>query len=513
MATCPRGLSGTSQLTVNLTGAIISGPRTPANAASLFQAATTGSDTTREPNVEYPIDQAVTPLNIPPIEIQWTTAADDLFHVSLTSKYASINLYTSEPQGALSAADWTSLATTAAGGQLSIAVEGLLQSAPTTKYAGPSVALSVSHDTIDTSAIYYWASSQGNIMTQKFGDTSSPSVVEGNCTSCHSLSRTGSRIGYSRCVNLECNNLYVGFLHYDDKTSAWAEVVNADNGVISGSYTTFSPIGNPFATDAQSVAIVTMVNGSLSLYDPDTGTPIASNLDTVSTQGTGGQGSALMADWSPDGKTVVFASTPHPGQWVDLSDSSIATVTYTYTGGQHVFGTPQPLFTQPLTLPTGSYTNLFFPSFSSDGALVVFNASVSAWRDPTSQEKTGPRLVLGSAQGTWTTDLTALNGSDPAVDVTWPHWAPGNTTDYYWVVFSSEREYGHLLTSANTASSCIGAGVAQCKQIWIGAIDKKKLVGAQPTDPSAPPMWLPGQDIGADNISPYWTVPAGITLK
>jgi hypothetical protein len=27
-------------------------------------------------------------------------------------------------------------------------------------------------------------------------------------------------------------------------------------------------------------------------------------------------------------------------------------------------------------------------------------------------------------------------------------------------------------------------------------------------DPSAPPMWLPGQNALANNISPYWSVPA-----
>jgi hypothetical protein len=29
-------------------------------------------------------------------------------------------------------------------------------------------------------------------------------------------------------------------------------------------------------------------------------------------------------------------------------------------------------------------------------------------------------------------------------------------------------------------------------------------------DPSSPPVWVPGQDTQADNISPYWTVPAGL---
>ena len=46
----------------------------------------------------------------------------------------------------------------------------------------------------------------------------------------------------------------------------------------------------------------------------------------------------------------------------------------------------------------------------------------------------------------------------------------------------------------------------QCKQIWLSAIRKDRLGAGQ--DPSAPPMWLPGQNPLANNISPYWSKPA-----
>src|SRR5262249_58794444 len=116
----------------------------------------------------------------------------------------------------------------------------------------------------------------------------------------------------------------------------------------------------------------------------------------------------------------------------------------------------------------------------------------------------GRRLAPVPGGGGTPIDLANLNGGAVDADITWPHWAPGNTTDYYWLVFSSERDYGHEVTQANTAAPCVANGVKQCKQIWIGAIAKSKL-GAG--DPSAPPMWLPGQDTQTDNISPYWSVP------
>jgi hypothetical protein len=107
-------------------------------------------------------------------------------------------------------------------------------------------------------------------------------------------------------------------------------------------------------------------------------------------------------------------------------------------------------------------------------------------------------------------DLTNLNGPGDE-NITWPHWAPGTSGSFRWVVFSSERAYGHKLTPANTDPSCVSQGVKQCKQIWVSAIDNSKLsVSGTPPDPSAPPLWLPGQNITADNISPFWTVPTSV---
>jgi hypothetical protein len=219
--------SASSQLTIKLVGTVTVGPNTPANAEQIFGGATLGTDPAHSPTLQYPLDKSVAPLNLPPMEVQWTTSGDDLFHVTLTSSHAAVDVYTSDPQATLALADWTALVGTAVGESLAIGVEGLVQAAPMTKYAGPTIALGLSHDTIDTSAIYYWASSQGSIMSATFGKTDPPTVVKANCTACHSLSRSGSRIGYSRCVANDCGQEFVGFMHYNPMTTAWDEVVNA----------------------------------------------------------------------------------------------------------------------------------------------------------------------------------------------------------------------------------------------------------------------------------------------
>ncbi len=496
--------TGAAELVINLTGTVTD-PGAPANADQLFGSATAGTDPSRTPTIQYPIDQAVAPLNLPPIEAQWAAASNDLFHLHLQSTFASIDAYTANPQLTFAAGDWQAIAGTAAGDTLTITVEGLAQASPATKYASTPVAFHMSHDTIDTSAIYWWSSSAGSIMTQTFGQTSQPSPVIANCSGCHSLSRAGSRIGYSRCVNNSCGPEYIGFMKYDDTAHAWREVVNADAKAIQGTYTTFAPVGNPFPDDTQSVAIVTSMSGTFGLYDPDTGTPVASNLASVAIAGH----SATMPDWSSDGTQVVFASSD-PNQSVDVSNSSIAMMSYAYTGGAHTFGTPSVLVQQPITVNSQSYTNLYFPSFSPDGQLIVFNAARTTWRNFSDAKTAGQRLMVVKPGGGAPIDLLALNGGTGDQDITWPHWAPGATSDYYWIVFSSERDYGHEVTAAtSTGTTCIQNGVKQCKQIWIGAISKAALASGQ-IDPSSPPVWLPGQDTRNDNISPYWTVPAGV---
>jgi WD40-like Beta Propeller Repeat len=497
--------SATATLQINLAGSQVVGTA-PTDSDQLFGNATLGTTAANTPAIEYPIDQAVAPLNIPAIEIQYTTANNDLFHIHLASTYAALDVYTTDPQNTFSEGDWIALANTAVGDKLVITVEGLAQAAPTMKFASTPVTFNLSHDTIDTSAIYWWSSSTGSIESQTFGQTTAPTVVKGNCSGCHSLSRTGSRIGYCRCVGGDCGQEWVGYLKYDDQAMAWNEQINADNKTIHGTYTTFAPLGNPFPDDTQAVSLVTTSNGKLQLYDPDTGAVVPSNIAAVA-PATGRSGN--MPDWSPDGNSIVYASSD-ANQSVDVSNSSIALMSYSYAGAQHTFGTPTTLVPSGVSFNNQAYTNLFFPSFSPDNQWVVFNAARATWRNFTDAKTAGQRLMLVNPAGGAPIDLTNMNGGTVDHDTTWPHWAPGSTSDYYWIVFSSERDYGHEVTlGTSVGTGCVANGVKQCKQIWIGAISKAALMSGN-IDPSFAPVWVPGQGTKNDNISPYWTVPAGL---
>jgi hypothetical protein len=106
-------------------------------------------------------------------------------------------------------------------------------------------------------------------------------------------------------------------------------------------------------------------------------------------------------------------------------------------------------------------------------------------------------------------DLTALNGGHGDLDITWAHWAPIASNDYYWIVFSSERDYGHRTTAATSPASCRANGVTQCKQIWMSAI-RRDQPGQSDRSRARRRCGCPGQDAQANNISPYWSVPTDV---
>jgi hypothetical protein len=189
-ATCPDGVA-TGSLQVTVTGRVIA-PGAPADAPAIFAGATATTDAVRTPLIEYPLDKAVSPRNIPPIEAQYTRAGNDLFHVALSSSFATIHIYTAEAESLLTEADWAAVAQTAAGEDLAFVVEGLLQADPAVKFTSSTTTVTMSTDTIDQTAIYWWSSNQEKILTQVFGQTDAPDDVKAECTSCHALSRSGN---------------------------------------------------------------------------------------------------------------------------------------------------------------------------------------------------------------------------------------------------------------------------------------------------------------------------------
>src|SRR6185503_12810363 len=94
------------------------------------------------------------------------------------------------------------------------------------------------------------------------------------------------------------------------------------------------------------------------------------------------------------------------------------------------------------------------------------------------------RLHLIDASGQVHVELTALNEGNGALDRDHnyePFALPVPAGGYYWVVFTSTREYGNTMTAPNVR-----------KQLWVAAISPP---GPNQTDPSHPAFFLPNQSM------------------
>ena len=70
---------------------------------------------------------------------------------------------------------------------------------------------------------------------------------------------------------------------------------------------------------------------------------------------------------------------------------------------------------------------------------------------------------------------------------------------YFWVVFTSRREYGNTITDPNAYEY----QPAKRKKLWVAAIDIAPKAGV---DPSHPAFYLPGQELGAGNMRGFWVL-------
>jgi hypothetical protein len=136
--------------------------------------------------------------------------------------------------------------------------------------------------------------------------------------------------------------------------------------------------------------------------------------------------------------------------------------------------------------------NNYYPSFSPDGAWILYNHADSdhSYDNPRAEVR-----VVPAAGGT----SIDLERASPGGD-SWPKWAPhvqdhGSGT-LMWFTFSSRRAMG-LRPSASDAE---GLPVAQ---LWMAAFDPARAAAGD--DPSMAAFWLPFQEPDSGNHIAQWT--------
>jgi hypothetical protein len=204
---------------------------------------------------------------------------------------------------------------------------------------------------------------------------------------------------------------------------------------------------------------------------------------------------AKMPMFSPDGKKVVFndhdASNGHS---LAVMDYDVATDT---------FSNLTTLYSNPNLFPG-------WPFFTPDSRAVVFalgsSPNYASLLNPPLGPVTSSDLYIVDLATKTAHALDAANGYAGSASYLpypgrdehlnfYPTVSPVAAGGYFWVYFTSRRNYGNTIVGA--------VDNAPSKKIWVAAIN---LNAAPGTDASHPAFYLPGQEIGSGNIRAFATL-------
>jgi Tol biopolymer transport system component len=458
-------------------------------------------DEGRAPDLVYPNDGVLLPPNLRRMELHFLAGAgNDVFELSFSNATTDVRVYTScttlgagclyEPALAV----WMWIAETNRGrGPLTVTVRGTSAAAAT---LGISTAQTVSFSKDDLSgAIYYWTTTDETaIMRYDFGDETQDeaelyldtTMTEGTCLGCHALSRDGSKM-----VTATGGSYDARVLLLDVATSLPLAGYGAPP---RSAFSSWDPDGTRYVgvyggdTD--------VINHDLLLLNGDTG----AHEGTIDVGGTA-ESPADHPDWSPDGTQIAF---------VRAKVGQLPTLVRFHQGSIELVDQDGAGWTEPeVIVPSTVGTNVFYPTFSPDGALLIFNRSVCPGgtedADCDSYNDQVARLwMVTAAPGSTPVELAKANAPgelDEETDLTssFPKWSPfiferdaevGSRLE--WVTFASTRAYGLRGVPANAGTL-----------VWMSGVDPDLALSG--TDPSTPAFVLPYQDLTTSNHTAQWT--------
>ena len=439
-----------------------------ADAAALFAAATVqapGTSAADEPQILYPSNETMFPINVSHIRHEWKAGSGDSFQLRFVGARTTVTVYTRETSWTPSEEQWDWIAESNRGSQVTLTVSGLSSSNPGALWQSPPVTLLFSDAAVE-GAIYYWSTGTQGVMKALISDPiptkfySDPAAANSNtCVACHTLSRDGKRLAVG----------YGGEKLWEVSVPERERIVPSTPGSErASSWTTFSPDGTKLLVAAA---------GKLTLTDSDTGATIGANNGLVPIPA--GK-VATHPDWSALGYRVAITLGTRGGG-KDVEGGSIALLPY----NDGAWGEPD------IIVPSGGATdNNFFPAWSPDSKWLVYvNAAAKSSKDAVSAS-----LRLISVTDRQSIVLKRLNervnntDNNLLLGNSMPTWAPSTKPGTFWLAFSSLRPYASLRPLDSKED-----------QIWIAAVDPSL------ADPSYAAFWAPFQSIEAGNHRAFWT--------
>lgn len=468
----------TAMVEVNIERTVLGGALLP-DVAERFEAAGV-DDADRRANVLYPLDGAVIPNNLSPVDVQWERGAEgDVFRVRLSRPHVRVDAFVQHGGSGfgfhwLAESDaWRQVLESDAGEPIEIGVDRW-EAVSRAVIRGQSVRLNVARATL-SGTIYYWDLSDGRI-SRIDAITGARDIAIPNpparprdgrrCVACHTVSRDGRWLSaelwdggdQSTVFDLSASNLR------DDP----APTVFGPRDGTNYLFSTFSPDGNYLVINNQNwLRLLRRDNGN---EVPDSNLPMDH---------------AAHPEWSPDGMSLAYIANTD-GTWgVDFTRGDLAVVPRVT---ETTFGAPRVLHTGGSS-PGGPVDS--HPSFSPDNRFVAFQHGVNSRSGNVAAHYPGRIELLASDSIAPSNPivLDAANGLGEPSSY-WPNFSPFVQGGYYWLAFFSRRDYGNAQ---------VGTRGSHRRQIWVTAVST---MGGE--DPSSVPYWLPGQNPASENMSAYW---------
>ena len=430
----------------------------------------------------YPYDKTIFPRGLTAPVLQVDGTAPTALSVHVTSKNLDYQGYfagSSPGRVTLNAATWR-LITSASGPSDPVGVD--VTKVDAAGVSGPiTETWTIAPGTL-TGTVYYntydsTLAAGGAVMRVKPGAPAQ--VLIGNCTTCHAVSADGS--------TLVANADDMNDQSYDLGQDAGVKASVADG---TWNFGAVYPDGSLVLQCRAARIPGTTDVGVSRLYDTRTGLAVAApGFDGVVS-------SAMMPSFSPDGKKIAFSDFD-TGQGHSLSVMSFDVKSKTFSGLTDITSTAD--MSNWLGWPA------FLPSSSAFLFGNVDNQDFATW-----DEHHGDLSIADVATKT-IASLDALNGVAGG-QVYLPYGAsethlnyeptvlPVAVGGYYWIIFTSRREYGNTITDPDAWES----GPARRKKLWVAAIDIRTSTPGQ--DPSHPAIYLNDQELEAGNMRGFWAL-------
>jgi hypothetical protein len=439
----------------------------------------------------YPYDLTVFPLGLSSPLVMWTApAANDVYRLRYSQTnytYDSYFVATAPARARIPQAAWDRITASNGGDKMKITLSRFSVSA-SAAFTSAKEEWTIAPSSL-RGAIYYWTTSQGGHLSRiRPGTGAQPEVLNnGKCMGCHAVSADGSTLVASveGQVTNDGSNDNRAWVAFDLPQASIKRVSTYFAGNLAvtpnGKYTVFGTQALKIAETATGVRNTT------------------SGLETM--QGT--YNGLMTPAFSPDGKKLTAVAGN--GSWY-----------HNLTGGKLVvidFNEATVAFSNRKDLADASsfpanQRAIAYPSFSPDSQWVSFHVGdyatgcyVQGCDDNARQLGA---LWLQNVSGAAPVKLTKLTDTTSVTadqNVSYePTFNPVERGGYFWVVFTSSRDWGNKITGTPNNGK---------KRLWVAAIDK----AGGTVDPSHPPFFLEGQEENTTNMRGFWALAACIPTK